>query len=699
MKRRLGVYGTFNFNSNGTLRPNHPEDSAIGLDGKPTYPNPRSSYIQQEVAASTREMLDSVKDSPAFTAVVVNSEKPTGGSGYKCIDFSPAEIERAKKFGIDLKLWQTDQKAIRPMGNLNIAVDKKLAPKDGVVPEDNPFYAYHVERHSATGGTEVVINDLIAREIAKVRPDILTIQDPLMRRPVLRSYKEINIAADWVYYENLYSIVNMTERLLCAARGNPNMTICAMPQFLFKRNSAAPYAGLPTADMFREACLLSVSRPTRIVTFWNAKAALCPPQTDPKLIRYPWDAGQTPEELAEKFKGKSASEIKDEITENKLKIFCRPAGVKETFKELSDTVWYPFGALFPQWKNAPRRMAVVRSFASDLFSGVEWAGVNMPFYLEAFKTGVPCDVLFDEDLAGDLSQYDLIVLPQIVALPRKGVGNLLAFQKRGGIIAADNKLQVKPLIGVARCLKQEEGSDRDFAKKADELLKECKGDKNSIGYIEGIQILQEQAAAKSGFPELRTLVQKHVKSDFFTKNTSLFWNHLQAAGADYLFVVNDLRVPGPIYGQFGKIRENGVAQNVVFCLRNPKFRYAYDLVQHEQIPIEDEKVQLELGPCNGKIILFTEKALSKLQVQCPDTARGKQATASVTIADGCGLVPVLLDFCTPDGAPFFSRSDVVKNGALERPLTIPLNAPAGSWKLRVRELATGQQSEISFQVR
>ena len=47
-----------------------------------------------------------------------------------------------------------------------------------------------------------------------------------------------------------------------------------MPQFLFKTGMAAPFNGLPTKDMFREAVYLVASRPMHVITFWNTGRAL-----------------------------------------------------------------------------------------------------------------------------------------------------------------------------------------------------------------------------------------------------------------------------------------------------------------------------------------------------------------------------------------------------------------------------------------
>ena len=159
------------------------------------------------------------------------------------------------------------------------------------------------------------------------------------------------------------------------------------------------------------------------------------------------------------------------------------------------------------------------------------------------RLGVPYDVLFDEDLTGDLSQYDMILLPYTFALPKKGVENLLAFQKQGGVIVADEKLHVAPLKPVSHILKQAQGKDFDLKAETAKLLEQCGGKMDSIGYIEGIQMLQEKAAALSGFPELAHLVRQFVKTDFRSASKDVLWNHLQADEANYLVAVNNLRIP------------------------------------------------------------------------------------------------------------------------------------------------------------
>lgn len=147
---RRGVYSTFNFHYFGKPRPDHPEDSAINYDGEKSYPNPRSEYIQADLQKKVREIIASIQDAPSFAGIVINSERATGSTGYKAFDFSQAEVDHAKKFGLDLNIWRSKDSS-SPMGNLYTAMaPKSMVPADGVIPEDNPLYAYHLDRHGPT---------------------------------------------------------------------------------------------------------------------------------------------------------------------------------------------------------------------------------------------------------------------------------------------------------------------------------------------------------------------------------------------------------------------------------------------------------------------------------------------------------------------------------------------------------------------
>lgn len=694
---RNGTYATYNLYYTGTPRPGHEiEDRAQNYKGKFTYPRPRSKYVQLDMKRKGQNIAALIKDAPTFMGIVLNSESHQGSAGTEGYDYSPDEKRIAKSFGIDLDRWIPKGKNAsrvfwfnyNPIGNLGVGPVPEMVPASRSIPENNPLYAYHLERHSSTGGTDVVLNDIVAKEILKVRPDVIVTQDPILRRPYLRSYREINNAADWCYYIELHTVINLMERLQAVTRGLPNMTATTMPQFLFKAGSVAPYAGLPPADLFRGATYLAVSRPISVLTYWNVNAAIYKRQQ------------QTADEIQKLVGNGDWKTIAKTIKDKKLKIFCFDPALAPELKDISDKLWYPFGALFPKWKNAPRRVAIVRSFASDLFGGVRWPGsFNKELAIAVAETGLPYDVLYDEDLTGDLSKYDMIFIPAAFALPEKGVNNLLAYKEKGGIIVVDERCKVTALSDCVR-MTMNKLSTKEYQAKAADLLKRANGNVNTPLYIEGMQTLQEELAAASQFPGLPALVRKHAKTEFASNNTSIFWNHLQAAGADYLFVVNNLRIPGPIYGKFGKVREKGLPQKVTFEVRNPKFRYAYDMMARKEIPIRGGKINLQLGPCDGRIVLFTSKKLGALSANCQSTVKcGNPVDLNVTIGNGSGMIPVLLDVYDAAGKKLsLSRSNVIVNGKLKQTWTVPVNAPLGKWKIVVKELAKGQTKTVTFNV-
>ena len=691
---RNGFYSSWNLHYFGTPRPGNPDDVAVDSFGKAIYPDIRSPHIREDIRRYGDMVARRIRYAPAFKAIVLNSEQHAGGAGNSgSFNFSTGEVTRARSFGLDLEKWRLRSRDGReifskfmPLGYLGTAPAPELVPDSRIIPADNPLYAYLRERHGPDGGTEVVMNDLLAETIRKTRPDLLLMQDPILRRPPLRSYRKINVAQDWVYYTDLSALVKMAERLGATARGIPGMTTSVMPQFLFKPGMAAPFGGMPPRDMFREACYLAASRPMRVISFWNIGTAFVK------------GAQQSPDEVRALLGDADFREAERRIREKKLKIFCFDPRLKEEFRAVSDHLWIPFGALMPKWKNAPRRVALVDSFASDIFGNVRWPDHGV-LGNALVKTGIPYDILYDNDLETGIGDYDVLVLPVCGALPERAVENLRNFMRRGRLVIADQFLKVKGLEQ-ALILRAEGKNGTELRRKELELLRRYEGKTDSPAYMESMQALLAEADARSELPRLAELLREKLKTAFAAEERNVYWNHLRAGGADYLFAVNDLRVPGEIYGRFGKIREQGIARHVFFRVRNPEFRHAYDLTGQKELPVRDGHVKLDLPPCGGRIVLFTRNPLGRFSASAPDKAvRGNPVRIDLCLEKGAGLIPVQLDVRMPGhSTSFFSRYDVLRNGTLAVNFILPFNAPPGTWSVRVRELAAGQEAVCPFTV-
>lgn len=118
-----------------------------------------------------------------------------------------------------------------------------------------------------------------------------------------------------------------------------------------------------------------------------------------------------------------------------------------------------------------------------------------------------------------------------------------------------------------------------------------------------------------------------------------------------------------------------------------------------KIPVKNGEVALDLPPCGANIILFTEKPFGRLTLSTGNARAGKRISVKAGLEAGTGLIPVALELFLPDGTKSsLSRYDVLKNGFSAWDVTIPLNAPAGKWRVKVKELATGQENMCSFLV-
>lgn len=691
---RNGLYGNYNLHYFGTPRPGNKEDVALDSFGNVLYPDVRSEHIKKDIADYADRLAATIKDAPTFKSIVINTEQHAGGAGNNgAFDFSEKEIARAKAFGLDLEKWRLTENSKRnymqPLGYLATTPALELVPENRIINEKNPLLSYLLDRHGPNGGTEVAINDLIARRILSARPDTLMMQDPLLRRPMLNSYREINVAQDWFYYPDLLTIVHGSERLNARIRNNHGMTYSVMPQFLFKAGMAAPYAGMPPSDMFREACFLAASRPGRVISFWNAGNAFIKGNQ------------QTPKEIRTILGDRNWKETLEHIQKNKLEIFAFDPNLKTEFKSVSEKLWLPLGALLPEWKNAPRKLALVESFTSNIFGNVRWPGSYLsPLEMAVIKSGMPFDVLLDSDLENGIKDYDIVILPSISALTEKAVNELNIYSGNGGILVADENLKVKGLRNVRILHAQASADTNELNRREREIFAKFNGRTDSPPYIEAMQQISLEISQSGKIPELDDILKTSLKQTFSTESRNIYWNHLQANGTDYLFIVNDLRIPGPMYGQYGIVKEQGLPQKVMFNVNNANYKYAFDLLNRKKTAVIDGRIGIELPPCGGAILMFAHDDTGDMKLTADKSVLcGKKCTARISLSKSIGLIPVRLDLYMPDGGKSsLSHCSVLCDGKLEWSFIIPLNAPAGEWKITAEELASGKKESITFNV-
>lgn len=686
------------------------EEWVLGMDDKPFRPKLTHPYIRAQIDREAQRFAGQHAPIQAMRAVIINSEMQWLWQQ----DYSPERLAWVKqRFGLDLTPWRYPPKRWgeaafqTPFGRLKPSVAKIELPANRVIDLDMPIYAYHRWFHGPDGPTESYLNQRLSDAIHKVRPDMLTIQEPILRRAAVRAFDRMNIAQEWFYYEDPMVAVTVQERLNAACRGT-RLRPTGMPQFLFKAGGAAPYNSIPTADLFHETAWLCAMQPIRMFTYWNFSVVPKPG------FENAYSRCMTKQQLDEFFgtptptwdEAKAKMEEEPDIAR---KLMPWTPELIETFIRFHTEEIGPLGGLIPQWRNRARRIAILRSFASQIFREVRWPGNT---WLEncAVYGGVPFDVLYDSDFETDadpLAGYRLLIVSRAVCLTRPAHRWIREFSKRGGTVVVDSETLVE-IPGAVR-LETTQSLDRfrEALAAKEKALQEEGVAVDSPRYVEAMSHWATQQAGPVGVePVFVDLIDKNVDPEARTQTMNTWLNVLEADGANYIAVVNNLRTRGPMYGHFGKVREKGVPQTARVVFDPALGAVAYDLVRHEQIAfdVRDGKAELALDvpAAGGRLLVLLDHPLASVRVtaQVGDALWGDQngrevhVAATLSDAEGRtveGLIPATITITRPDGRRSdYSRHAVFRRGQLDYRFPVAVNSPHGDWHVTVVERATGK---------
>lgn len=686
--------------------PSDPAGFFVDVAGRVGQPDQRGPAAVADLTAAAERLARQVARFPDVRQMIINSEH----QWISAHDARPATVlEVKRRFGLDLGRWMASKpddarKVTHPLGRLSAKAGAYAVRAGGVVPADDPFYAYHRWWLSGAVGNEVFVNDFIARTVRAQAPWVQCIAEPVLRRPAVRAFTEQDIVEEWFYYPSPPAAIWTQEAATAAARGS-RARVAGMPQFLLKPGMAAPYGGFPTPHLYREAVWHCIARPLVALTYWNLRRATQRPADKSCKTQAEIDAllGAGPDW--------KAAESKIERRGEWTSLFLFIPELRDEVARIHHQTVHPLGALLTRWKNRPRRLALYPSFAAQLFNEVRWPRMGDALYLAAQQAGVPYDVLYDEDFeAGDraLDGYQVVLLLQCAALPERAVSQLRRFIARGGRVIADEQFGVA-LEGVTRFPLRGAASEADAAldKAEQELLRQY-GRTDHPLYLEGMQQAAE-AQARSGEPgqQVPEAIRAALALDATTPARHVFWNLLEAHGANYLVAVNGLRVAGKHYGHFGRVREDGVRQSAEFLLSPSLGRAAYDLPSGKALPLEEgeagRKLRLDLPPAGGRVVIFLPEEIESLRLDPPAApVRGKTLRLSARLlgrsgAPLPGVVPVEAVLLTPEGNRHDdSRYGAAIDGAWSMDLPIAYNEPPGRYSLEVRELASGRRASAEW---
>lgn len=540
---------------------------------------------------------------------------------------------------------------------------KENLPVAGIIEDSNPRYQF-LKWWYHRGMGDAALNESMSAILRGQRSDLLTWHDPYRLAPVSGSAKGLGAISTWTYAHPDMTRLYFTRVLQAAARIDRQLTMQTITLFLYPRfvesvggdvgsldndkpGGSRYYTAGP--DFAKEALWLVFSQRADIIGIYFG-GALQPddPNADPNL--------------------------------------ASPATF-DAIGEVSKTLIEPYGPTVRAGSLSKPKVAVLLSAAAVwLGNGPKQVGYAneqiLPYASLLAMNQIPFDVVLDEDVvAGKLSGYDVLVMPQAGALTRSMASQIRQFTAGGKKVIADASLvaDVGPVTKTS--------FDFSFQAKVDGVAL-SRGD--AVTADESRRRMEAYAA------ELGQMLK--VDRMATADSPRVLLNTVDAGDLKLVFAVNDNRTFGPRFGAAKLHLEKGV--NLPAKL-NIQGKAIYDTFTGEKL---SNAISTTLPAAEGKLFAVLPEAAPTISVDVPKAFTvGKVAAISgvVKFPSGKsprGAYPVSVELIDPTGRNSeFSWSIAAKDGIFQVPYIPAINDPSGTWKVRVTDLITRKVVEGTFE--
>ena len=494
--------------------------------------------------------------------------------------------------------------------------------------------------------------------------------DPAVRTPsVWGNGGDVDVISQWTYsYPDPIKVGEAADELFAMAEGNPGQKVMKMTQVIWYRDRTAPVGMLPKEESLRtewekdvpDAKFVTIAPDHLSIALWSMLA-----RPVRGIMYHGWyslvDRNHSSKSYYKFTNGESAMRL----------------------KALTGAVVKPLGPMLLEVGDRQADVAMLESFSSQIYASCgSWGwsdGWESDVHLILQWAGYQPRIVYEETIRKNgLDAFRVLVMPNCEVLPQDIVDAIHDFQKKGGIVVGDRLLcpAIVPDYTITR-YNRTKAADKDKEK------------------------LQELSK------ELRKALDPYLPTPFRTSNMDLVGRMRRHGTSDYLFVMNDRRTYGDYVGQYRLVMEKGLPNaGRVSLARTGGF--VYDLVKH--IPVKTATSDglswdVELGPGEGGLYLATSTALEEVRITAPEEAsRGGEFSFTVAITDKAGklsdaVVPLRVDIATPEGETEGTGYYAAVDGFLEVKVNPAKNDMPGAWTIRVQDLASGNDSAATVQVK
>lgn len=598
--------------------------------------------------------------------------------------------------------------------NLNEEGRKKMAEELGFTEEEvgAPEYVaehvisdndrkYRLLKYIFQGGNGVHAGlQRMVDVVKKYRPDMLTMTDPYRHVMLYDIYPSVDIIHTWTYTNPDPKYTVYIEQLRAACKPLDQIplhivTLLNYPGMLdvpklrenppAEDDKSAEWMAMG-ADRVKENTWINLSRAPRFVGYFYGS------QIDP--VKYAEDTYRVPPETS------------------------------DVIGELAEKVFRPYGKMIRKLEVSPRKIAVLNSQAASLYNRSPSQGLGsyagyrtLPFQAVLEMAHYNADVLFDETVEqGGLDDYDVLFLPRADTLTQTVYEKIQAFQKRGGLIFADQYLG--PKLDVTHRF------DFDFSYRGKVNARanatgqaytewddhvETSGKKIDFEKVHGVPAHKDQEIMEGYAKTLKNVVSEKVPHRVDCDEPTVLFNLCEKNGVKYLFVINDKREYDERVGKFLGIMEKLVPQtvNVRYHASSEDEIVIYDILKQAVLPVQKNEgiatFPVELDSLGGTIIAIYPAKLTQLTAVAETNGNlGEECVITVQLHDATdapakGLQPVRVDIMDANGK-VHEDSDWIclENGSGKITFTPAWNDAKGDWKIKVSDLTAGLSTESTF---
>ncbi len=637
----------------------------VNRDGTPNTEKPNVLGLRPEAIKFAENLGKSAVSwygpHPAWTHTLLFSEARDAAD----ISYSQLERDAYKKWSGGLEIPDT----IETKYGVNYKTLKNF-PATRVVPDDNEILKFY-KWFWTQGDGWITLPNVVNQEIKKTRPDMTTWFDPSLRTPSLYGVGgNLDMIGHWTYTNpdplKLAMTQDELQRMAQGGRktiGKPYKTFQMLQLFWYGTESLGseknekprgdfddhdPAGIYPTIgpDIFRESFWILLTRPNDMIGYHGQQAL--------------WPSN-----------GTHAYKYTNPKTQQEM-------------KQLHKTIAEPLG---PTLKKVPARkhdIAWLESFSSQMLAGRGiwgWSTYELGARYRALShAGLQSDIVYEESVLEEgLNQYKVLFLLGCDVLPQSVYEKIAAWQKSGGFIVGDANTcpAIKPDYVIAPYSAEQLKAmnarpDRALDKSlvlqfARELQNTLKGKHAAFAQSDDMEIIP------------------YVRSE---------------GGVDYLFAINDHRKFGNYVGQYGMIKEEGVAQSGSTLRVARPAKFAYDLVNGGAVPIQMQKtaasLKLDFDPAGGRLIALTDQQIGNLKIGA--TQAGSTLALNFQLQDAAqkpmrGVWPMQIEITDPAGRVMeWSGFYGATNGSVKINYDIAPNDINGRWQISARDLAGGKSA-------